>query len=335
MTVFVALVTSVFPAAARSSLHRRLVLGFLATLYACGAFADENFAAKYPVPKDHLRIVTWNLEVFNLRNKDPFHKGEPYGPRTATQLDKLAKRLLGFNAAIMALQEINDVAALYGLQDRLNGGAKAGGPWKIFPPRSEKMQQNALLYDDSKVDLVSAAFVSSTPSAGQYPSESGYRSPVTGIFTPKGNPNQKFRIIGIHGSWQNATIRKQQGRWLSAYVSDLLGKADEPKQIILAGDMNGAPEKGQGIYDGVVSGGSMKYVPKRNGESTTVVGGLKLDSFYLSKSVVSMLTNWASFVIRNDFYREAPEDFRKTCSDHFPVFIDYAYRSTLPTSSAK
>jgi len=287
------------------------------------SLAEGELADTHPVPANHLRFVTWNLEVFNQRNTNPFHKGNPNGPRTPAQLNKLAKRIIGLKAAIISLQEMNDVPALYDLRDRMNGGKEAKGPWQVQAiSDSTTRQQNALLWDDTKVALVNAGFAFSTPSAGMYPHEFAYRSPVTCLFSPKGNPERKFRMIGIHGSWQTEDFRKDQGRWLSAYIADLLKDPNQPREIILAGDMNGTNAPGDEPHEGIISGGHMFYIPKRN-KDDTAIGGPSIDSFYLTESARKKLTDPTSFVVRNDFYGESETEFRLVCSDHFPVFIDY------------
>jgi hypothetical protein len=106
-------------------------------------------------------------------------------------------------------------------------------------------------------------------------------------------------------------------------VSDLLGDPEGPTRIILAGDMNGTAAPGQVPHDGIVSGGGMTYVPKRNGESTAI-GGAMIDSFYVSAAALEMLTEPISFVIRNDVFGETADQFRQIGSDHFPVFIEVA-----------
>ena len=300
-----------------------LVLGMAPIHLAQNVFAETEVADVYPVPENHLRIVTWNLEVFNLRNQHPVHSSNPNGPRTDAQLRALASRILGFRASIIGLQEMNDVSALHDLRRRMNGEEGEDGPWKVFPASAESSQQNALLYDATKVEAVSIDFVSSTPFGGDYPSEASYRSPVTAVFAPKGNSSQKFRVICIHGSWQGEEICKQQGKWLAAYLADLMMDEDETRRIVLLGDMNGIAESGHAPHDGIISSGVVRYVPKQNGE-VTAIDGNRIDSFYVSDSVKDRLANASSLVIRHDFFDETIDEFRKTCSDHFPVFVDYA-----------
>jgi len=295
----------------------------LTNLFGQTKFVEIDFADVHPTPDNHLRIMTWNLEVFNERNANDFHKSNPNGPRSDEELNLLARRMIGFDAAIIALQEMNQIAAIHDLRDRMNNMAGGGHPWKIFPPNTEDEQQNALLYNDDLVDLISSEFVLSTPSAGDYPVESSYRAPVTGVFSADSNANSRFRVIGIHGSWQGESVREQQGPWLASYVADLLAKPEETRHIVLAGDMNGVAATGNSPHDGIVSGREMTYVSKSNGESTAI-GEAMIDSFYVSKDTSTRLTSKKSFVIRPDFFGETIDQFRRSCSDHFPVFIEFS-----------
>lgn len=271
---------------------------------------------------ESLRIMTWNLEVFNLRNTHPFHEGTPYGPRTNEELDELADRILDTGASIIALQEMNEMDAMHAFRDRLNAMPGSSGQWVVFPDTVSSSQQNALLYDETRVSATNAQHVFTTPSGGSYPVESFFRAPVTAVFSADHLPTRQFRVIGIHGSFQGAVIREQQGVWLNAYIGDLMASAGETDEIILIGDMNGAPVSGQAPHDGIVSSGQMLYVPKSNGESTAI-GGAAIDHAYVSLAAEPFLVEPTTTVLREDFYGETPEDFRRIASDHYPVYFDF------------
>lgn len=269
--------------------------------------------------------MTWNIEVFNERNENEFHQGNPNGPRTDAQLDQLASRILGFDASVIALQEMNQVTALYDLRDRMNGGAN--GSWSVV---ANTGQQNALLYNDDKVDLVSSAFVLFKTGNGPelYPNEFGFRAPVTGVFTPEGQPDNPFRLIGIHGSFQTEEIRAAQGIWLAEYVDEFLTAPNETDQILLIGDMNGQAVAGDAPHDGIVSMGQLTNVSKSDDQGTTF-GGQDIDSVYVTDAAAARLPDPTSYVIRADYYGETTTEFRATYSDHYPVFIDYVV-SAIP-----
>jgi hypothetical protein len=156
-----------------------------------------------------------------------------------------------------------------------------------------------------------------------YPVESAYRAPVTAVFSSSQHSSDfRFRVVGIHGSWQGPDVRSQQGAWLNAYFSDLVERPDEPDEILLIGDMNGAPTSGQAPHDDIVAGGRMLYVPKGNGEATAI-GGATIDHAYLSLDALPFLVDNFTTVLREDFYTESPEEFRRIVSDHYPVYFDY------------
>jgi hypothetical protein len=296
----------------------RLVFSaFLLVMVAARAHGELITFPNSPA-NDHLRIVAWNLEFFNDRE---FKTAGAQADRSSAQLDLLAARILGFDASVIALQEVDELSALYDLRDRM------GGPWSVYGGSVDLFgysfpQQNALLYDASKVDLVSAGYVYRNPGSDPdfYP-EWPYRSPVTGVFSPIGHSEQEFRIIGIHAHFNNVGLRDTEGYWLSDYVDTLLADPSETDHIVLLGDFNGM--EGAPPHNGLLSGGNLVNVQKRNGELTTVYPDLKLDYIYATEPLIAQLTDPTAFVIRPEHYGETPVQFEDTYSDHLPVFIDY------------
>ena len=134
--------------------HLALLLASVAALPAAQtqlsiSRAVTAFAFPYPVPTNHLRIVSWNLEFFNDRGAKT---GGAKPDRTPAQLDVLAQRIRGFDAAVVVLQEMDQIAALNDLRNGM------GADWAVFAGHVLGLfpQQNALLYDTRKVDLEAA-----------------------------------------------------------------------------------------------------------------------------------------------------------------------------------
>lgn len=271
-------------------------------------------------PSGVLRIMTWNLEVFNQRNTHPSHRDTPYGPRTDGELDELARRVVDTGASIIALQEMNQMSGLHAFRDRLNARPGSSGRWEVFPS-TWTFQQNALLYDGARVTAVNPRHVVWTRSGGTYPAEAVFRAPVTAIFSSDLVPGMRFRVIGVHGSYQGAAWRERQGVWLDAFVGELLASAGEPTGIVLVGDMNGAAVAGQVPHDGIIANGRLRHVAKANGDATAI-GGSSIDHVYVSAAAEAFLAEPASTVVREDHYGESAEDFRRIASDHYPVSCD-------------
>ena len=317
-----AIVSSTTEAGQRTPLHYLISFIVLVAFFvgSGSALGQDSF---YPPPENHLRIMTWNLEVFNIREESLVSE---LPDRTDAQLNALAERINSFGASVIALQEINDVPSLDDLKSRLNA---AGGTWQTISFSHILMQQqNAMLYDTSKVDLHSSEFVgapviSDYPTA--YPHENGYRAPVSAVFSPKDDSNNTFRVIGIHGSWQSAEYRSDQGEWLASYVAGLLADPDETDKIILAGDYNGAP--GQSPLTEILAGGDLTFLPKSNqdGDITTTHAGLSIDHICVSDAVLALMGKApGSFVLRPEYYGESNDEFRLAYSDHLPVLADMA-----------
>lgn len=282
---------------------RKLCLWVTAILIGFPAVA-QTYSFPFPPAADHLRVMAWNLEFFNSRTP----------ARTSQQLDDLAQRIIGTGAAVIALQEMNEISALNDLRNRM------GNPWAVLTSGLGIGQQNALLYDTSKVTISDTQFVNIHDGV-LYPHEWAYRSPVTAVFSPVGDPSVKFRVIGIHGSWQTQEFRDDQGFWLSDYVDDLIADQNEPHEIFLLGDYNGTIPAAP--HNGIISGGDLTDVPKRNGDDTTIYPGLKLDFIYATQLAKARLTDPTSFVVRPEYYGETGPVFKDTYSDHLPVFVDY------------
>ena len=303
--------------------HLALLLASVAALPAAQtqlsiSRAVTAFAFPYPVPTNHLRIVSWNLEFFNDRSAKT---GGAEPDRTPAQLDVLAQRIRGFDAAVVVLQEMDQIAALNDLRNRM------GADWAVFAGHVLGLfpQQNALLYDTRKVDLLSAAFVRTHPVTNftplLYPTWT-YRCPVTGVFSPKGRSHETFRVIGIHGHYQDPEARKTEGYWLASYVSNLLVNPHETRRVILLGDFNGAPPAAP--HNELVSAGNLRALAKRNGDLTTIYPDLKLDHIYVTDAARTRLTDPTAFVVRPEYYGETGPQFEAAHSDHLPVLMDYA-----------
>jgi endonuclease/exonuclease/phosphatase family metal-dependent hydrolase len=293
-----------------------LILAVATSLLAISlAMTGEAQTFPYPTPANHLRVVTWNLEFFN----DRFTKTQGAEQnRTSAELDLLAQRIKDFDASVIALQEIDQISALNDLRNRM------GGAWQVYAGNVGAFpQQNALLYDASRVDMLSAAYVyiNTNFHLQLYP-EWTYRSPVTAVFSPKGHSDEQFRVIGIHGHYNDANARDIQGYWLSSHLTNLLNNSNEPNLVVLLGDFNGAVPAAP--HNGLISGGYLTNVAKRNGELTTIYSDLKLDYIYVTAAARMRLTDPTAFVVRPEYYGETGAQFEAPYSDHLPVLIDYA-----------
>lgn len=83
-------------------------------------------------------------------------------------------------------------------------------------------------------------------------------------------------------------------------------------------------------HNGLVSGGDLSNVVKRNGDITTYAGNGTIDHIYVTPAARDRLSNPTSFVIRPEYYGESGEDFRATYSDHLPVFVDLSITALTP-----
>ena len=202
-----------------------------------------------------------------------------------------------------------------------------GKPWKVHAHSdASQQQQNAFLYDSSKVNLHSAEFVSKSKGSTElYPTHT-FRAPATAVFSPKRRRAEKFRVINIHGHWEDENIRNDEGHWLAGYVESLLSARSETKHIVLVGDFNGIVPAAP--HNGICSKGQLTMIPKRNGYATVVSGFLDIDHIYVTDSTKALLTDPSCFVVKPPHYGESVQAFRATCSDHLPVFIELRFAAS-------
>ena len=259
----------------------------------------------FPAPEGHLRIVTWNIELLGVR--------EPL--RNDAQLQALAERINGFDAAAIALQEIFDEVTFEDLRSRL------GENWVAMAGVSE----NVLLYDTNKVEMLEGGILSELSDSGDpYPRATLWQ-PVTGVFRKAGANAKPFRIIGIHCQWDNASVRAVEGDWLRLKTIEYLEDPRAVHEIVCLGDTNGTVRQSDGFMGApnpqLSEGGYLSYLNKENGDVTFILG-TRLDHIFVTEQMKPRLAKETCFVIRPSHYGETNTQFRETYSDHFPVFID-------------
>ena len=277
-------------------------IGLLLTLSTL--FAQEEFPEL--TPKKHLRILSSNIQ----------HLGARKQLRTSKQIDSIADRIATFDAAVLALQEIDFSHPLVQIRDRL------GDSWEAFqvkqndPPYKNNM--NALLYDKSKVELLKLEKWDTLimDPENVYPGRDNAR-PVSGVFRSKDRPLFTFRVVGIHFHWADTVMRNAEGKWVGDRIKELLNIPHETQNIILLGDFN--EDKG---WTHKYLNNFMYLLPKENGDVTVVNGENKLDWIYITSELRKRVSKESSFVIRPYHYKETDSVFKKNYSDHFPVFID-------------
>jgi len=268
-----------------------------------------------------LRIVTWNIEFLGGQAREV--------RRTDEQILAIADRIKGFNAAVIALQEIADISVLKKIQKAM------GSSWEIYHPITEKSLPdaikesmtkwgaNALLYDTAKVEILSAEMLLrlSEPTQAKYPGVD-FRSPVSGVFCPVGQRGKIFRVISVHCHWQDSLVRKKEGVWLRTKVQELLGTKGESRDIILLGDFNGEPPDSP--HMSLQQERRLSLLAKENG-NVTCFRGINIDHIYVTVSLKPSLRKPSSYVIRPEYFGETHKQFEATYSDHFPVYVDVLY----------
>jgi endonuclease/exonuclease/phosphatase family metal-dependent hydrolase len=255
----------------------------------------------YSSPEGQIRIVSWNIE--KLGDREP--------PRTPEQLSLLAQRMLTFDAAIFALQEIYVGSVLDTVRSHM------GPSWKAYYGGVEY----AFLYDETKVELLSAEVIIrlSNPPFTVYPRSDfkNVRVPITGVFRPVGGAGP-FRVIVDH--FTGVPYISEEGTWVRLKIIEYLEDVYETDEIFLMGDYNGSP--GTAPCNELHEGDILSTLPKENGNNTSAIGNFPIDWFDVTKAAKERVPKQSTFVIRPQYYGETDAEFEATYSDHFPVFAD-------------
>jgi endonuclease/exonuclease/phosphatase family metal-dependent hydrolase len=269
---------------------------------------ESSLSATYSfppqTPNGKIRIVTWNIEF--LGNRTP--------RRTPAQRRAIAERIRTFDAAVLVLQEVLRPHILNEIKSSL------GPSWKIY---ASWWQNNAFLYDTSKVHMVSVEYLKYIPKAKGAPGTKWpgpwYRKPLSGVFRSVQMSSKTFHVIGVHCHWEKTEIRAAEGIWLSELIEALAEDPHEPLDFLLLGDFNDEP--GKPPHLSLLETNRLHLLPKKNGDITHVSGN-RIDHIYLSPSLSRNSHEESCFVVRPEYYNETPTDFRATYSDHLPVFVD-------------
>jgi predicted extracellular nuclease len=202
-------------------------------------------------------ITTYNVEnLFDLEdNPDKEDEGSTPSPdELETQLNKLALSIMVELELpdILVAQEVENTAILQELGDRINAAAGTDYQAVSFETSDVRGIEVGFLWDDNRVDLLSAEQMSgpdveawfgpSSPSPG--------REPLVGVFNINGH---EVTIIGNHFkskggddplygvNWPPFRVteiqRKGQAGAVRAYVDDIFA-ADAEALVMVTGDLN-------------------------------------------------------------------------------------------------
>ena len=280
---------------------------------------------------DELRIMTWNIE--NLGSRTP--------RRTDEDLQQLAQRLAGFDAAVIAVQEVSAAGGGFGTAISTVLGYM-GPAWAMAGSSG-----NIIIYNTNNVSLESSRLLNQLripPFNTFYEDHADWQSEFgsngdpftrsrslafTAVFrTIDAGSGSMFRVISthFHAGSDLSLIRQYEGLAVRRYVDNLLADPDEVQLIFVMGDFNARPETEPHIQLGDNS--FLQLLEKENSQNTGILSsGANIDHVYASVSVFGKITRQSAFVVLPEHYGETPEEFEAVYSDHAPVLIDVNMRA--------
>lgn len=239
-----------------------------------------------PPASGRLRIVTFNIEKLGTRN-DP--------PRTTKDIQNIAARMSDMDAAVFALQEIENSDAFTSLFNNMTGN------WSKYYNKGP-----SFLWNTDKVTLI-GSIEKLTP----YP---GGRDPITAIFQDKDARRHEFRLINVHADPRNETTRSNQLAYCRDKVCDYHEDSNEPDGIIVLGDWNSRAGDGGRIAAEI--GITLEILETQNYPHDHIV-----DLFAMTSSMKSR-TEVLPLAYLSTYYSDNWYDYHHVYSDHYAVMID-------------
>ncbi len=305
----------------------RFLFAVVFTGLTSATFAQTQDEFPYPHADDELRIVTWNIE--NLGSRSP--------RRTDQELQDLARRLLSFDASVIAVQEISMSGGVTGTA--INKVIEnMGSDWHLAGAAG-----NTILYNESVVELVSFEILDqlrSPPFNSFYEDYPDWQSEFgsngdpftnsrslasTAVFkTSIFGSGTAFRVISnhFHAGSESQLAREYEGDAVRLYVESLLMDVSETPNIFVAGDFNALPETEP--HPQLQENAVLGMLSKSNSQNTGVLssGNANIDHIYSSTSIYGQISAKSAFVILPEHYDETAQEFEAIYSDHSPVFVD-------------
>lgn len=283
----------------------------MSTLPSKLSFALAALAACLPA-QDTLRVGAWNLEHFGARRP----------PRTEANIQAIADKIREIRADVLGLQEIRTEEALQSLR------AKLGGQWQYVIGTSGGFRDGtgairlAFLWNGARADLVQAEELLQLPSE-----DNGlpifHRKPVSCVFRRKGG-GVDFRAITVHfkasRGKQNEAKRCAEARNLKRYLTELLAKPNEDKDVVVLGDFNhtfDAP-----AYREFTAQGFCEYLRAPGNPRTIVHFPEPIDQVALIGNGLADDLAASRLTVHGEQAAKDLQAWRNTYSDHIPVTVD-------------
>jgi len=206
-----------------------LVLFVLVVVAECTLFASNTSRI---TTNNQIQIGTYNLEFLTDLSTSTGAWCEQHTKHTVTSIKALAKFIDSLDIEVLALQEVENSAAL----DKLLTYMPANKYAYIISRQVNQCQRVAIIYQPKKVSLTYAGNIPLNP-PGHHNLRNGLV--VYGKVKPNGFD---FTLVDVHlKAYQDAkdeAIRNQQlnmlGNWISTYLSNISNDPD----LIIAGDFN-------------------------------------------------------------------------------------------------
>ncbi len=270
-------------------------------------------------PSELVQIGTFNLDFFTDLNPSTGKWCEEHNPRSLQEIKALAQFIDSLDIEVLALQEVEDAAAM----DLLLRFMPPGKYAYVMLPQThpQTCQRIAVLYQEEEVEI---RFVGTIPlSLNHYGLRDGLV--VQGKFLPDGFD---FTMVVVHLKAffdpRSQGIRKRQLSLLGQWVKDYLSNSGNDPDLILVGDFNehlltnteafSLIDQGEGLYD------VLRDAPDTTCTPLSHYWADPIDHILISKDARNEYAGTAEV---DNFFTDSSLPYRYSYSDHCVVWADF------------
>lgn len=309
--------------------YKSSIVSFL--IFALSVSLSASAQTRLNAPQETLefKFTTWNTEWLSCTLNGPTNED--------LQLTNVATVIKAMNSDVVALQEVGTSSTYTTINLLLQLlGSEWGG--EIVASGSDNCGQNqALIYKKSKIQLVSAAYI--TDGGSSYDWSSGRYPVLYSINLLVGGNTVPVSLINIHAKAMSDATSYTRRRNASTALKTLLdGSTYNTKKIVLLGDYNdyltgtqcSSCSPAESPYKNFVDD-MQNYKSLTGGLYDTNYGSPVIDNIIISNELIPNYI--LNSTIREVQATQGIANYISTTSDHTPVSARFTITAGTPTNN--
>ena len=291
----------------------------LFVIFAIAGYTLVSSNTAWATTNDQIQIGTYNLEFFTDLNPSTGAWCEQHTRHTVANIKALASFIDSLDIEVLALQEVEDAAAL----DLLLKYMPAGKYSYIISHQKNQCQRVAVLYQPKKVSLTYKKEIPLNP-PGHHLLRNGLV--VYGKVLPNGFD---FTLVVIHlkayPDPKSRATRYEQLKMLGDWVANYLKNPNNDPDLILAGDFNDQLLTDKYAFSLLNEGMGLKDLDQDAPDKTCTPDGRyytdPIDHIIISPNAENEYTGTTTL---DNYFTDSTLPYRESYSDHCILWSDFS-----------